>query len=146
LSAKDRAFVDKHIADREAIETYFEAKGKPIPDWVKRQEIGFWNSQPTWDIAVHYTRFIRQALLDGKGGKDLEELFQKFVAYVAVVETLPLENSAQVADTKSRANVYFFKLFKQTEDLARKYKLLIETDMTKGTKPLETWEKVIPKR
>jgi len=138
--------VDKHIADREAIKTYFEAKGKPIPDGVKRQEVKFWNSQPLWNIAVHYARFIRQALAEGKGGKDLEELFTKIVAYVDVVETLPLENSGQVADTKNRANLYWFKLFKQTEDLDRKYKLLISINLTQGTEPLEPWEKVIPKR
>jgi hypothetical protein len=146
MSARDRAFVSEHIADREAIKNYFEAKGKSIPDWVNRQEVAFWNSQPDWRLAIHYARFIRQALVDGKGGKDLEELFLKIVAYADVVENLPLENTAQIADTKNRANLYFQKLFAQTEDLDRKYKLLISLDLTKGTEPLEPWEKLIPKR
>ena len=146
MSARDRAFVDKHIADREALKAYFEAKGKPIPDWVNRQEYKFWNSQPLWNIAIHYARFFRQVLLEGKGGKDLEELFLKIVAFIDVVEALPLENSGQVADTKNRANLFWFKLFKQTEDLARKYKLSISINLTQGTEPLEPWEKVIPKR
>ncbi len=146
MSARDRAFVNKHLADQKAIASYFASKGKAVPDWVTRQEGRFWNFQPPEDITTHLARFIRQALEQGKGGADLEALFLKLVALIDLMETLPLEDTPITSQAKSRANQFYYKLWRQSEDLDRKYKLKISLDLTKGYKPLEAWEKVIPKR
>lgn len=145
MSARDRAFVNKHLADRKAIAEYFASKGKAIPDWVTRQEGKFWNFQPPENIVTALARFIRQALEQGQGGADLEALFQKLVVLNDLIETLPLEDTPITSQAKSRANLYYIKLWKQSEDLDRKYKLKISLDLTKGYNPLEAWEKVIPK-
>ena len=109
-----------------------------------RQERNFWNSQPKWDCAIVVSRFIRKSLEEGKGGKDLEELFQKLIVVIDIMTTLPLEDTPLTAQTKNRTNIYWWKLWAQADDLNRKYKLGLSLDLTGDVEKLEPWEKVLP--
>lgn len=150
MSSKDRAFVDKHITDLEAIRAYFASKEppKPIPDWAKRLEERFWKTQPNITLALEFARQYRKVVEQGLGGAEAEALFIKWVTYCDLTYSLPLNDPA-TRQLKNRLIIMFGKLVRQSDDLQRKHKFEIKLELTNhlgAIEPLEAWEKVIPKR
>jgi hypothetical protein len=143
LSARDRAFVWKHVFQEQEIEKYFADKGKRVPAWVKRLGDRYMQFQPDYRFPAVLARFWRGQIVGGLDKPNIRDLFTRAVALYDLIDVL--DYRGQEADqTRSKANLLMVKLLDYSKDLERQYKVDVHFDFTSPVKALEPWERELP--
>ncbi len=143
MSRKDEAIVRDLLPDEVAIEAYFTAKGKQVPNWAKTAVKRYWSAIPDDRLSVLAIRALRPHLGQQTPPKDLVELFSRLVALYDLqnLQTVNRHGHPQVSKGAPGA---FVAIFNQLKELERKYKLELAFDLSQEISDLEDWEKVLP--
>lgn len=144
MSRKDEAIVRDLLPDGEAIEAYFEAKGKAMPPWAKTAIRNYWRSLlPDERIPILALRAVRAHLGKPETPQDLLDLFARLVALCELFETHPTNQRGHKVLT-GRSGEAFQAIFNQMGQLERKYNLEININLSGEIDDLEEWEKQPP--